>query len=447
MAIETIQNFYVFGLGLVILIFFIWWKKDGYLSPIMWFLIHMGLYYVFAPWVEIQFSQYKFNPLTLFVAFSTVTFTLIWFLVFSRLRFFGEIGRFAHHLAYKIETHEKIVRRRVIFISFVGVCILFSSIYFLYGSNLRGVFANPVGYRKYMSNGIISLLYSLEVRLLYDVFFMYLAYRAHLKRKLLTFPIVIYLLFLFVLSFGFGSRGILISVMLQLAVLYEFFYRRISFVKIALLSVLLMPLIVLYSEYRMLGLKVEDLNWIEFAKNLGTSTDISWLFRLIVLRLDAMFNLDIYLKALDLGYLKIEPLVSFTNSWQQLVPRNFAPDKPYYFSSEMTRILLPDTFYDNATYDFTGMAEFIHNFSWEGIVFFSLIPATILALLQRAYQNGDRFIVYFLIYLPFVGLPISIVNNGFLNTGNIVTILPITSIYLYFYFIIFSRHRKMVIRP
>ena len=407
------------------------------------------LYYVIAP----LYSLYKFHhPLNDWAIYSSsivIIFTIVFYFIMRRLSLFSNLVSKTHLLATYVETDRSKVLVRVLAGLAVGLFLYLISVYFIYKSSITEVFSNPFRFRLEMGKGFKTLFYLLQYHWIYTLFFLYIAYRIRFGLKILKPFVVLYALFLMVLGFSYGSRGILLALPLQVVIILELFGRR---PKVSRILIGLVPAVVIfggYQHYRNTGLSEPDLPVsarLLSAFSMGPES-IDQLVNSVVGRADASENLGIYLSSLRSGDLHIEPMSSFFKAPLQLIPRDVFPTKPYYFSSDMTRQLLPEVFEAGVTYDFTGIAEWIHNFGLGLLPLFALIPAVVLCAADRCYREGDPFITYAVVYIPLGNLPIAIVNNGFLNTSNVVW-LPLTVAICAALSLSFLRHRPFyLLRP
>jgi hypothetical protein len=109
----------------------------------------------------------------------------------------------------------------------------------------------------------------------------------------------------------------------------------------------------------------------------------------------------------------------------QFLPRQLYPEKPYYFSTDMTRLYLPQAFANGINLDFGGIAESVYNFGPFGPAVFGLflgwIGCRIDQYKHHAYQMNDATSAY--IYSQGAVIPASFFFIGWINTPMIFVII------------------------
>jgi len=131
-----------------------------------------------------------------------------------------------------------------------------------------------------------------------------------------------------------------------------------------------------------------------------------------------------------LGYsanqgLEFSPFASLPSAFMQFVPRKIYPDKPYYFSTEMTRTYIPDAFDSGINLDFGGIAESVYNFGPIGPLFFGFFIAWVISLMDRfkgwASNLNDSLSAY--IFSLGALMPAFFFTIGWINTALIFVVI------------------------
>jgi oligosaccharide repeat unit polymerase len=129
---------------------------------------------------------------------------------------------------------------------------------------------------------------------------------------------------------------------------------------------------------------------------------------------------------------------SIPNAIAQFIPRSALPEKPYYFSTEMTRRLFTEAFNMGINLDFGGNAEAVYNFFLAGPFLFGIFIGWLCRILFRLLQTARQTSSPVLgnIYAQGVLLPASFFFAGWINSHLIFvclgyTMLSILSIRLF----------------
>ncbi len=427
-------------LGVFLTATFIFSRHDGFFSPFSMFYFYMMLYYVVAPLYQMLGYGVRYHETTFWSSFVAVGLTNLFYVLLRHSKVFDTCSRWTFRIASHLNPVHDTVRKRVICGLLAGFLVYLCSIYLVYGGTVAQVFDNPLRYREEIGKGWKMLLYSLQYQLIYNLFFVYIAYRYRNGLKPFTLWMKFYAIFITVLAVSLGSRGIMIAFLFQGLAIHEIFHKRLPKRQLFMASAAMVVLFVGYLQYRNTSAASQGSVLERVVDAAQLSDEITKrLADAIINRADAFGNFDVYIGALELGQIDTKPLSSFPDALQQYVPRDFYPNKPYYFSSEMTRRLLPEVFEGGATYDFTGIAEWIHNFGFAFLPLFGIFPAIILAVAQRCYRDGDPFVSYLYVYNLLGSLSVAVINNGFLNAGNVIWLpLPLAFYSMLFLFFIKS---------
>ena len=137
-----------------------------------------------------------------------------------------------------------------------------------------------------------------------------------------------------------------------------------------------------------------------------------------------LFNRLDYLEMLSLGYdsfknSESEGLVKFAEVLIQPIPRSIWPNKPYNFSSEMSRRVIPDVVHlIGSTANFNALNEFVRAIGEAGgIIVFGLFLGVLLSVADLIYAGTVLFSAYRLFYLvvifPYIwiGYPAGMIND------------------------------------
>jgi oligosaccharide repeat unit polymerase len=109
---------------------------------------------------------------------------------------------------------------------------------------------------------------------------------------------------------------------------------------------------------------------------------------------------------------------SIPNAIAQFIPRSALPEKPYYFSTEMTRRLFTEAFNMGINLDFGGNAEAVYNFFLAGPFLFGIFIGWLCRILFRLLQAARQMSSPVLgnIYAQGMLLPASFFFAGWINS-------------------------------
>lgn len=123
--------------------------------------------------------------------------------------------------------------------------------------------------------------------------------------------------------------------------------------------------------------------------------------------------------------IEIKPGASLPAVFLQFVPRRIYPDKPYYFSTEMTRLYVPEAFDRGVNLDFGGIAESVYNIGPLGPPLFGLFLGWVACRLDRfkhqAHRQRDPLSAY--LFAQGALIPASFFFVGWINTAMIYVII------------------------
>lgn len=310
--------------------------------------------------------------------------------------------------------------KRFISIFLIGLFLLLVVIA-VNGTTFIEAYNNPLQFRSTISRGLNALMLIIITSLIFKSFYAYLVVKIQNDSRLIGIKELFVIVTLLLMSPIFGSRGIIIGIIFFLLLIYSNYGKKLSLYY--LLPFLFFSLItfVILGELRniLLTKEISEIAFFTIMQDINFQNILTG----IASRFDSFANFSLFLDQYNYHFIMLNP-ESIEALPQQFIPRNYLPDKPMYFSSEMTARLMPEVFEMNTTYDFSGMAEAIMNFGWFFVYLPGILSGFILAFLEKIKQEIS-FAIYFVIFFTtFWGLPSSLINNGFINTGNWVS-LPI----------------------
>jgi oligosaccharide repeat unit polymerase len=220
------------------------------------------------------------------------------------------------------------------------------------------------------------------------------------------------LIFVWIFLLGYsalvlGSRGAIVIPIVQLFLASSLLMKR----PLVMLGIITLPLII--------AINIFSTWYLAAREGLDAISDESYS---IINRFDAYENWIGFSAAEGL---KISPGASIPAVFFQFVPRSIYQEKPYYFSTEMTRVYVPDAFNRGINLDFGGIAESIYNFGPIGPPLFGLFLGWIACRLdrykERACQFKDPLSAY--IFAQGALIPASFFFVGWINTPMIFVII------------------------
>lgn len=133
-------------------------------------------------------------------------------------------------------------------------------------------------------------------------------------------------------------------------------------------------------------------------------------------RFDAYNN---WLEGLQDGGVQISFGESLWNAIAQFVPRSMFPEKPFYFSTEMTRRFFPNASELGINLDFGGIAESVYNFHLFGPFLFGIFIGWMCRLLYQILKlvRSGGSPVLAVIYAQGLLLPASFFFVGWINSN------------------------------
>ena len=217
--------------------------------------------------------------------------------------------------------------------------------------------------------------------------------------------LVAWILLLAYSSLTLGSRGIVVIPLIQLMIALSLLMPNPK----KLLIVVIPILIGLYSFSMWFASAREGLD--------ETKSDYS-----IFDRFDAYDN---WLQSLNKNGIIIKPGDSFIAAPLQLLPRKLFPNKPYYFSTEMTRINRVEAFNRGVNLDYGGLAESVYNFGLLGPLLFGIFIGWISRHIEKfrraALVNNSPVDAF--IYSQGVMIPSFFIFVGWINTSLIFVVI------------------------
>ena len=310
--------------------------------------------------------------------------------------------------------------KRFISVFFIGLFLLVV-IFELNATNFIEAFNNPLEFRSVMSRGLNAFMLIIITSLIFKTFYAYLVIKIQNDSKLIGIKELFLVVILLLISPIFGSRGIVIGIIFFLLLIYSNYGKKLSlYFLIPFLFFSLITFIIL-GELRniLLTKEISEITFFSIVKDIN----FQYILTTIASRFDSFANFSLFLDRYNYHFILLNP-ESIEALPQQFIPRDYLPDKPMYFSSEMTARLMPEVFEMNTTYDFSGMAEAIFNFGWFFVYLPGILSGFVLAFLEKIKQEISYSVYFVIFFTTFWGLPSSLINNGFINTGNWVS-LPI----------------------
>lgn len=405
------------------MVFFSSQKKIDFFSPVSIFCAWSFGYLVLSPFLAILFFNEYFNILTLTLVTISLFQTLVVYLITPP--FFD--GFFKNIVIIK-SKHIIDFRFRLAFFS--GI-ILFLILLIDFGASFdANLLEIGMSFRRFLSTEGNGIKYFILVKLLYFMPIIYFAYKIYYGFRLTTvdymyFPIAL------ILSLVLGSKGIFLSVLLAPFLLYNYFIKCIKIMHLFIFSLCASLLLLLYMYMTNL---------------LDTFESFDFLFALSIIksRLDVLDNLNYFIEEFSNGNLQPDYFYSFFSAPMQFIPRNIYPEKPQLFSSEITRIIMPDVFYENVTFDFSAIAEGVYNFGLLGFLIPGMIIGIVLKQINYYYEHGNKFFIFSFVYLSFSGFPISLFSSGFIAASSVI-FLPINLLLLIGIYILCFKMPKLKI--
>lgn len=123
--------------------------------------------------------------------------------------------------------------------------------------------------------------------------------------------------------------------------------------------------------------------------------------------------------------MEIAPFASIPAAFLQFVPRRLYQEKPYYFSTEMTRTYIPSAFDNGINFDFGGIAESIYNFGPLGAPIFGLFIGWVVCMIDRFKERACQFKDSLSAYIFSVGalIPSFFFTVGWINSALIFAVI------------------------
>lgn len=118
------------------------------------------------------------------------------------------------------------------------------------------------------------------------------------------------------------------------------------------------------------------------------------------------------------------------------IPRSILPEKSYPISGELTKIIFPETFYNNINIVFGGISNTYYTYGILGILIEPLFIGFIIATLQFYFKKMINKDVFFINYFCWgINIPIRFFQIGILNTAisNVMIINIILSLIITLY--------------
>ena len=141
--------------------------------------------------------------------------------------------------------------------------------------------------------------------------------------------------------------------------------------------------------------------------------------------LDRFDAYDNWLTSISKNGILIDPGVSLRDAPLQFFPRQFFEDKPYYFSTQMTRLYHQDAFDRGVNLDYGGIAESIYNFGMFGPLCFGIFIGWVATRLEKIRHHAlhTHSAMSAFIYSQGALLPASFFFVGWINTSLLFTVV------------------------
>lgn len=197
-----------------------------------------------------------------------------------------------------------------------------------------------------------------------------------------------------------GSRGALVFPLLQLLLAASLLAKQ----PLRLLAMVGAPFVVAVNVFSV---------WYLAAREGAETTDDGYS---LLDRFDAYAN---WLRALAEDGPVFAPGRSLVDAALQFVPRQYFPEKPYYFSTEMTRQYQRAAFDRGINLDFGGIAESFYNLGWLGPLLFGLFMAWAATHIERIRLDAmhRRSAMEAFVYAQGALLPASFFFVGWINSN------------------------------
>lgn len=225
----------------------------------------------------------------------------------------------------------------------------------------------------------------------------------------------------FILYFGlaFGSRGAVVLPLLQLLLAYCVLARRPFFT----LGLVLLPFVIMVQVFSGWFLGARE------GRQIALSDSYSHEFSLLS-RFDAIEN---WIGLVAENGQPYSPMSSIPAALLQVVPRRLMEEKPYYFSTEMTRSYLPEASERGVNLDFGGIAESMYNFGVLGPPLFGLFLAFIVSSLDRLLVRSRlcRSATGAYLYAYGALIPASFFFVGWINSSMIFVLVNYVFVYIF----------------
>ncbi|ELQ2337065.1 oligosaccharide repeat unit polymerase [Vibrio vulnificus] len=346
--------------------------------------------------------------LTLRTSFATSNFGIyyIFLLIAYNFFLFGLLlSLVLHRKNHKLENAKELVYKNVTLVKLLNMIfmLLYVSLvqYILYrvgatGNLVELIFLSLKTRLTITSEGLSPLLQLSYIINTFGVGLSFILWKAFAHKKFLLIWFAILLYYALVL----GSRGAIVLPVLQIALAFSV-YRKDVF---RVLFKIFLPIIIITVVFS---------TWFISAREGRESIDSSYS---LLSRFDAYEN---WLRVTSDNGLVVEPAISLLDAPLQFVPRSFYADKPYYYSTEMTRRYVPSAFNRGVNLDFGGISESIFNFYLLGPFIFGLFLGFICNLVRKIYDIAlhTKSYIHAIIYSQSIFIPSSFFFIGWINSA------------------------------
>jgi len=221
-----------------------------------------------------------------------------------------------------------------------------------------------------------------------------------------------------------GSRGAIVLPVLQIALAASIDSKN----AIKVLIKIFLPIVLITMVFS---------TWFLSAREGKTNVDSSYS---ILSRFDAYEN---WLRVTAKHGLLVEPGSSLVDAPLQFIPRSLYPDKPFYYSTEMTKRFVPSGFNRGINLDFGGISESIYNFHLIGPLIFGFFIGLLCNFIRKIFDRAlfQNSYIDAVIYSQSVLIPSSFFFVGWINSAMLLSIFVFFITYIILKFV-----QKLVVK-
>lgn len=289
---------------------------------------------------------------------------------------------------------------------------------------LNDVLLNPKLFRFYASNGGMGYVYFMFGVISNWTYLYLISYliRGEINKWYLFYYLPFYIFF----GFLSASSGFILNIFIVPILLYSALRKQLKISTMIILGMIL-PIIYLLSR--------------SLKGGLAELPDFTNIVRNIISRFDTYELFSLYLSS---NFSKNSPTFQAIFDFPYFyLPRSLFVNKPYFFQVEASQnIIFNDITYFEVTYSFSGIAEFIHSFTFIGLPVLGLFAGILLALNFRWFTASRSDLKLLLVYFwTFGSLSYSLIVDKVVSD---LFMLPISFLMSIFYFSIFYKKKKKI---